>query len=248
VDQLLIALDVNSRARALELVAALRGVAGGFKVGSQLFTAEGPAVAEAVVSAGERLFLDLKFHDIPNTVAGAVQSATGLGAWMLTVHASGGAAMMRAAMDAAGNEAARRGVARPLIVAVTVLTSLDAGTLASVGVARPLEEQVVTLAALAQEAGLDGVVASPLEVRAIRARCGPSFLIVTPGIRPRATTAGTRGDDQARTLSAAEALAAGSSHLVVGRPIVAANEPRQAAAGMAEEVRAALPAHFPSGR
>jgi orotidine-5'-phosphate decarboxylase len=230
-DQLLIALDVDDGARALELASTLRGVAGGFKVGSRLFTAEGPPIVRALGERGDRVFLDLKFHDIPNTVAGAVAAAAGLGVWMLDVHAAGGAAMMRAARDAAVAAASRRRAAPPIVVAVTVLTSLDERALEDTGVPRTPLEQVERLAALAQDAGLDGVVASPLEIGAIRRRCGASFTIVTPGIRAK----GAR-DDQARTMGPADALAAGADYLVVGRPVIAAPDPRAAA----EEIVQAL--------
>ncbi len=232
---LLIALDVDTAARATELAADLTGVVGGMKVGKQLFVSEGPSIVRALTEQGHRVFLDLKFHDIPNTVAGAVRSATRIGAWMVNVHASGGREMLRAAADAAGDEAARLGRPRPLVIAVTVLTSIDAATLASVGVSRPLIEQVEAMALLARDSGLDGVVASAQEATRIRAACGPDFVIVTPGIRPAQAV---RTDDQARTLTAAEAMAAGASYLVVGRPVTKAPSPRQAAQQLADEIRA----------
>jgi orotidine-5'-phosphate decarboxylase len=235
-DKLLIALDLDTATRALEAAEDLHGVVGGFKVGKQLFVSEGPHIVQALTSRDERVFLDLKFHDIPNTVAGAVRSATRIGAWMLNVHASGGRDMLRAAMEAAEDEATRLSRPRPLVIAVTVLTSINEETLKSVGVSRSLIDQVEALAVLARDAGLDGVVASAQEATRIRAACGPEFLIVTPGIRPSTAPA----DDQARTLTPAQAIAAGATHLVVGRPVLKAGNPREAARALADEVRAAL--------
>ena len=232
-NRILVALDVDSARQATQLADALRGVVGGFKVGSQLFTAEGPSIVRAIAQHGDRVFIDLKFHDIPNTVAGAVASAVTTGAWMVNVHASGGRAMMRAAADAAAATATRLGRDRPLVIAVTVLTSLDEPQLGETGVHQNVREHVVHLARLAQASGLDGVVASPQEIEAIRDACGPEFLIVTPGIRP-ATIA--RRDDQVRVMTAAEAVAAGSSYLVIGRPITAAANPRAAAQQFASEM------------
>jgi orotidine-5'-phosphate decarboxylase len=228
VDQLLVALDVDSGDRALALADSLRGLAGGFKVGSRLFTIEGPPIVRALAAKGDRVFLDLKFHDIPNTVAGAVESAAALGVWMVNVHASGGSAMMRAAADAAG----QAGGNRPLVIAVTVLTSMTEAALDETGVLLAPLEQAAKLAALAKEAGLDGCVASPREIGAIRRRCGEGFTIVTPGIRGAAAPA-RHGDDQARTMGPAEAIAAGANYIVVGRPIIAAPDPRRAAEAIA---------------
>jgi len=223
--ELLVALDVDTVAEARALADRLRGAVGGFKIGSRLFTSEGPAFVEELASRGDRVFLDLKFHDIPTTVAGAVAAATRLGVWMVNVHASGGSAMMRAARSAADEEAARRSRPAPLVIAVTVLTSLDQQALGDIGLTATAAEQVERLAALTLSAGLDGVVASPREIEIIRRRCGKRFAIVTPGIRG----AGDPPGDQSRTTSAAEALSAGASYIVVGRPIVAAEDPRAAA-------------------
>ena len=233
-DQLLVALDVDNAADARALADRLRGAVGGFKIGKQLFTSVGPSLIEELAARGDRVFLDLKYHDIPNTVAGAVAAATRHGVWMLNVHASGGSVMMRAARAAADDTAAAMGRPTPLVIGVTLLTSLNQQTLAEIGISHTVTEQVERLAALADAAGLDGVVASAQEIGIIRRRCRTGFAIVTPGIRSAADTKG----DQSRTLSAAEALAAGATYLVVGRPIIAAADPRAAAERIAAECRA----------
>lgn len=234
-ERLLVALDVPTLDEALALVTALQPAVGGFKVGLELCTAEGaPRVARALAAAGGGLFLDLKLHDIPNTVAGATRAVCALGpaVRMLTLHCQGGAAMLRAAAAAAAAFATR-----PLLLGVTVLTSVDAAALrAELGVDAPLQAHVVHLARLAQACGLDGVVASPHEVAAIRAACGPALLIVTPGVRPAWASVG----DQRRVLTPAEALRAGADYLVIGRPITAAppeiGGPAAAAARIVEEL------------
>lgn len=240
-DRILIALDTATAAEALSLAEALRGAVGGFKVGHQLFTSAGPDIVRALVDRGDRVFLDLKYHDIPNTVAGAVQSASTLGVWMMNVHASGGRAMLQAARMAADRAADRTG-RRPLLIAVTVLTSLDVSALASIGVDRTPLDQATRLAGLARESGCDGVVASAQETPAIRQACGTDFVIVTPGIRGGTATDGKPGqaagaaDDQVRTMTPAEAIRAGSSYLVIGRPITGAAKPREAAIRIADEL------------
>ena len=218
----------------MQLVTMLRGLAGGFKIGNRLFTSDGPALVRRIVDAGSRVFLDLKYHDIPNTVEQAVEAAVATGAWMINVHSSGGSAMMTAAARAARDTSAKLGRPAPLMIGVTVLTSMDQGALRAIGVERPLLEQVIALARLTQEAGLQGVVASAQETPEIRAACGPDFQIVTPGIR--GASAGAQRNDQSRTMGPAEAIRAGASYIVVGRPIIAAPDPRAAAAAIAEEL------------
>ena len=232
-DQLLVALDVDTIEEARALANQMRGWVGGFKIGSRLFTAKGPAFVEELVGRGDRVFLDLKFHDIPNTVAGAVAAATRLGVWMVNVHAGGGLDMMKAARQAADEEAVKASVQPPMVIAVTVLTSFSQDGIAATGVTASIPDQVRRLALLSQQAGLDGVVASPQEIGLIRDACDPRFAIVTPGIRGAADAKG----DQNRTASASGALAAGASYLVVGRPIIAAADPRAAAQTIAEECR-----------
>jgi orotidine-5'-phosphate decarboxylase len=214
--RLIVALDVSSAAAAQKIVAAVGDSASCYKVGMQLYTAEGPRIVRDLVTSGRRVFLDLKYHDIPNTVAAAVREAAGLGVSMLTVHASGGGKMLRAA-----TEAARNSNAALMVLAVTVLTSLDDNDLDKLGVHGRVKDQVLRLAALALADGCHGVVASAQEASELRSELEGDFAIVTPGIRP----AGMEPGDQARVVTPAEAIAAGASHIVVGRPITAATDP-----------------------
>jgi orotidine-5'-phosphate decarboxylase len=224
-DQLLAALDVDTADAARELANRLRGAVGGFKIGSRLFTSHGPAIVEELVARGDRVFLDLKFHDIPNTVAKAVAAATRLNVQMLTIHTSGGGEMMRVARESATNAARDCGWEAPLLLGVTVLTSMDVDRLAEVGYQRDVFAQVERLARLAIDAGLSGLVCSPVEIAGLRKILPSHVQLVTPGIR-----AGTeKGDDQRRTLTAREALNAGADWLVVGRPIYSATNPQESA-------------------
>ncbi|SHI51630.1 orotidine-5'-phosphate decarboxylase [Desulfofundulus thermosubterraneus] len=232
-EKLIVALDVESTEQALDLVEQLKPWAGMFKVGMQLFYSQGPAVIKDICRQGVKVFLDLKLHDIPNTVAQAVRVLTRLGVTMFNVHAAGGRAMMRAALESCGEESTALGIPRPLVVAVTVLTSIDQLAFnRELGLSGPVLDRVVAWALLAKECGLDGVVASAQEAAAIRQSCGPDFLIITPGIRP----AGAAGGDQKRIVTPAGALAAGASRLVVGRPIIGAPEPVKAARAILSEM------------
>jgi orotidine-5'-phosphate decarboxylase len=219
--RLIVALDVSTAAAARSIVAAVGDSAHAYKVGMQLYTAEGPSIVRELVNSGRSVFLDLKYHDIPNTVAAAVREAAELGVSMLTVHASGGGKMLRAATDAAAAGAAQAGQAGVLVLAVTVLTSLDDVELGKIGLRASVAEQVLRLTALARSNGCRGVVASAQEAAAIREEFGPELTIVTPGVRP----AGSGHDDQIRVVTPAEAIAAGASHIVVGRPITEAQDP-----------------------
>lgn len=221
------AIDTTDLARAQELAAAVAAAGCGIKLGLEFFNAHGPDGVRRVCAAqdGVPLFLDLKYHDIPNTVAGAVRAGCALRPAYMNVHAGGGVAMMEAARDAADEEAARRGMARPKILAVTVLTSLDDAALAADGHGENSAALVLRRAEMAQAAGLDGIVCSALEIEAVRAACGPDFVLMVPGIRP----AGSAADDQKRVMTPARAFAAGATHLVIGRPIAAAADPQKAA-------------------
>jgi len=230
-ERLIVALDFPSADAAMGLVERLQGCCRWFKVGMELYYATGNRVIEGLRERGYDVFLDLKLHDIPNTVAGAVRSVTGEGASLLTIHAGGGERMMRAAAEAANAPGA------PKLLAVTVLTSMDEEDLHAVGVAGDPAAQVLRLARLAQAAGIDGLVCSAEEVEAVRAAMGPQARLVVPGIRP---TGVGGGDDQRRVASAAEAIARGATMLVVGRPITQAADPAQAAAGILAEIAATL--------
>ena len=224
-DKIIVPLDVPAMEAARKLIRQVGDAIGFFKVGSQLFTAAGPSIIQEIRASGSRVFLDLKFHDIPNSVRGAVESACGLGVDMLTVHLSGGRSMCEAAV-------AGRGTAKTLILGVTVLTSLNDAAIAEVGYRTSVEDQVLLLAHLAKRVGITGLVASPLELVAIRNRFGPLFTTVIPGIRPKWSETG----DQSRTMTPAEASKAGADYLVIGRPITAAPDPLEAAKRIVQEL------------
>ncbi|HWN11204.1 MAG TPA: orotidine-5'-phosphate decarboxylase [Pyrinomonadaceae bacterium] len=234
--KLIVALDVESATQALEMVQVLRGVVGMFKIGSQLFTAAGPDLVRDIVRTGERVFLDLKFHDIPNTVAAAGVEAARLGVSIFNVHAAGGAEMMRRTADAVSQCVIKEALTAPKVIAVTVLTSADQTTLTEIGFNAGPEDLVRRFALLAESSGMDGVVASPNEVGLIReAVRNPGFIVVTPGVRP----AGAPSGDQKRVTTPREAIAAGADYLVVGRPILAARDPALAASKIVEEMQSA---------
>ena len=254
---LIVALDFDSLNTALKFAKQVADLVGMFKIGSQLFTAAGPAAVKEISALGPGVFLDLKFHDIPNTVAGAVLSSAAMtGVQLVNVHALGGTAMLHAAAQAI-SAGVPMGADRPRLIAVTVLTSMDAKAIREVGIGGPPKTRVVKLAKLAKSAGVDGVVASVQEARAIRKACGRDFLIVTPGVRPavkpdatpvagsksdhaaKSKTAAPNSDDQARTATPTEAIKAGADFLVVGRPITAAPDPRAAAQSIVDEIAAA---------
>jgi orotidine-5'-phosphate decarboxylase len=236
IPRLLVALDTVDTTAAIAQARAVRASVGGVKLGLEFFTANGPAGVREVVAEGQPVFLDLKFHDIPNTVAGAVRAATALGSFMLNVHAAGGAAMLRAAVDAAADMAAKAGLDRPLVIGVTVLTSLGDGDFTELGLQDTAHDQALRLADLAQRCGLDGVVCSPHEIVALRRHCGPDFVLVVPGIRPAWAAAG----DQERIMTPGEAAQRGADYLVIGRPITGANDPAAAAERIAAEVADAV--------
>jgi orotidine-5'-phosphate decarboxylase len=226
-DRLIVALDVSSAADAQRIVSAIGDAANIYKVGKQLFTAEGPQAVRDLVASGRKVFLDLKFHDIPNTVAAAVAEAAKLNVSMLTVHASGGGKMLRAAVEAASK------VERPpLVLAVTVLTSMEDSDLPGIGVRGTIVDQALRLATMAITNGCDGIVTSAHEVRELRSELGDDFAIVTPGVRP----AGSAKGDQARVVTPAEAISAGATHIVVGRPITAAPDPAAAAKDILQQI------------
>jgi len=236
---LIVALDFDSLTSAVKFATQVADLVGMFKIGSQLFSAAGPAAVKEIAALGAGIFLDLKFHDIPNTVAGAVLSSAAMtGVQLVNVHALGGKAMLEAAVQAI-SAGVPMGADRPRLLAVTLLTSMDHKSMKEVGIAGVPKLRVVKLAQLAKRVGVDGVVASVQEARAIRKACGQDFLIVTPGVRPQERSAASSADDQARTATPAEAIRAGADFLVVGRPILTASDPRAAAQAVVEEIAAA---------
>ncbi len=236
---LIVALDFDSLSTAVHFAKQVSDIVGMFKIGSQLFTAAGPAAVREVAAFGSGIFLDLKFHDIPNTVAGAVLASAALpGVQLVNVHALGGRAMMAAAAQAVG-AGVPMGMDRTRLLAVTILTSLDQKAMREAGIGGKPPERVIKLARLAKTCGVDGVVASVREARAIRKACGREFLIVTPGVRPKEKAGAARRDDQARTATPTEAIRAGADFIVVGRPILAAADPRAAAQAIVDEIAAA---------
>jgi orotidine-5'-phosphate decarboxylase len=236
---LIVALDFDSLSSALKFAKQVADLVGMFKIGSQLFTTAGPEAVRQVAQLGTGIFLDLKFHDIPNTVAGAVLASAAMpGVQLVNVHALGGTAMMRAAAQAA-SAGVPMGADRTRLLAVTILTSMDQKAIREVGIGGAPKSRVVKLAKLAQKAGVDGVVASVQEAKAIRKACGREFLIATPGVRPKDNGVGAKKDDQARTATPREAIKAGADFIIVGRPILAAADPRAAAQQVVDEIAAA---------
>jgi orotidine-5'-phosphate decarboxylase len=240
-DKLIFALDAAGYEDAMKWVELLSGHVGMFKVGKELFTALGPQIIKSIKERGQKVFLDLKFHDIPNTVARAAEAAVGLGVDMFNVHASGGSRMIQESVSAALTCAGKLGKAKPIFLAVTVLTSLNNDDLAEIGFQRNTGELVVRLAKLAQKAGASGVVASPLDIALLRKSLGDDFIIVTPGIRGADEKA---KDDQKRTLSAYEAVKEGADYIVVGRPIRKAEDPLTACRQIVGEIEAGIAARW----
>ena len=238
-ERIIIALDVDSADEARSLVNEFRGQVGAFKIGLQLFTAAGPSLVREFTAAGDRIFLDLKFHDIPNTVAKAAVEAARLGVWMFNVHAAGGSEMMRRALGEMSDACVREQFIRPLMIAVTVLTSAGPETLAETGTDAEVDRQVARLSGLAARSGLDGVVASAREVRLIRRDVSSELLIVTPGVRPDSAT----NDDQKRVMTPTAAIEAGADHLVIGRPVTAAADRQNALQQILAEVSRAADGH-----
>lgn len=236
-DKLIVALDVENSVIAERIVAELGDLVGAFKIGLQLFTSEGQEFVRGLAEKGHKIFLDLKFHDIPNTVAKASVEAAKLGVWMFNVHTLGGAEMMRRSVSEVNDYCTSSNVRKPIMIGVTVLTSSTRSTLEEVGIGKEVEEQVVSLASLASRCGLDGVVASPLEVSGIKkALKDARFSIVTPGIRPQNGTL----DDQNRVTTPGSAVLSGSDYLVVGRPITASPDMRSAALSIIDEIKGAI--------
>ena len=232
-NKLIVAIDLDTSKRAATMARKLKQEVGCFKIGLELFTSCGPEIVKKIKSFGCGIFLDLKFHDIPNTVARAARAATKLGVYMFNVHALGGYAMMKAASEAAADEAKKLGITKPKVLAVTILTSMDQKALKNVGVNGNIKNQVLKLARLAKSAGLDGVVASPQEAAAIRRALGKNFLIVTPGVRP----ASAEIHDQKRIATPKAAIRSGASFIVVGRPVTESVDPAAAARAIAKEIR-----------